>query len=930
MIRICTLAFCIFTLNFISYGQTSGVKGIIVNAGNGLGIEGAIVSIQDEAARTPSNITGFFVINSATPGDKKLFITAEGFQDLYIDVTIPADQVVEIGEIKLTRKAASDLDDLSLLPTISLESTDSDIEGGGDADISSMLTASRDVFVATASFTFGPARFRIRGYNPEYTTLNLNGIAFNDMETGVPYFWQLGGLNDVLRARDINIGVAPVSYDFGDIGGVSNIDLRPSRQWKESRVSYALSNRSYQHRIMYTTNTGMMKNGWAFSFSGSRRWAQEAYNPGTFFDGWSYFLGAEKKINDRHSLSLVAFGAPTVRGGTSPVVQEMYDLAGTNYYNPNWGYQDGEKRNSRVSSAHLPMAILRHDFQINRRSNLVTAVSYQTGRNGFGALSWDNTNDPRPDYYQKLPSFQTNPETRDQLADALRNDENLRQLNWDYFYDVNRNNIVTVENAGGIPGNNVQGKLAKYFLEERRIDNSTLSFTSFYENFITDRFSLNAGVNFKHFTGHNFNSIQDLLGADFYLNEDRFARRDFPNDPSKWENDFNNPRQLLKEGDVFGYDYNTNIRQGGAWLQGTLKLRRWDLFAAANLNHDIYWRTGNVVNGRFPDNSFGDSEKINFTTYGVKGGITYKIDGRQYVYAHAFAGTRPPLYRNVFLSPRTRDQVNPYTQEEGILNGEIGYLFRSPYLKAKATVYYSRFSNQSNIVSYFQDDGVDFDLDGQNDGGGLVNFALNGVERTHTGVELALDYKLSATLSVTGVASLGDFIISNRPTAYITLDNNSAPIADGLLIYAKNFYVSRTPQQAGSIGLNYRSPRFWFLNVNVNYFDKIYLDFNPVRRTEQGILDVTPGSAEWEKILYQEKLPAAFTVDLFGGKSWRIKQNTLLLNVGIGNLLNNQTFATGGYEQLRFNFEDQNPDRFPPKYFYAQGLNYFVNITYRY
>ena len=26
-------------------------------------------------------------------------------------------------------------------------------------------------------------------------------------------------------------------------------------------------------------------------------------------------------------------------------VQELYDLAGTNYYNPYWGYQSGEKRN---------------------------------------------------------------------------------------------------------------------------------------------------------------------------------------------------------------------------------------------------------------------------------------------------------------------------------------------------------------------------------------------------------------------------------------------------------------------------------------------------------------------------------------------------------------------------------------------------------
>jgi len=921
---------CLLFLSLFVQAQDQSISGIIIQKQNGLSLEGVEVRVEGETNRAISKITGYFSLPVRSAGMQTVFFNKPGYRDLQLQIEIKTGENY-LGEIAMEYSDLFEIEDLSLLPTISIDSDDADFaDGSGTQDISSVLTASRDVFVSTASFVFGPARFRIRGYGPEYTGLMINGIPLNDPETGIPFFWQLGGLNDVLRARDINIGINPVSYGFGDVGGISNIDLRPSRQWAQTRVSYALANRAYRHRLMATHNTGMMKNGWAFSFSGSRRWANEGYIPGTFYDAWSYFLGAEKRINEAHSLSLVVYGAPTIRGGAGPAIQELYDIAGTNFYNPNWGWQEGRKRNARVSNAHIPTAILRHDFKISNRASLTTSMSYQFGRNGFGALNWDEAGDPRPDYYQKLPSFVQDPQLAQTLREYMVENPELLQLDWESFYRVNRNNKLTIEDVDGIPGNSVNGNLAKYFLEERRIDNRIFNAVSYYEHFLTDRMTLNTGVSFRHFTGKNFRVMADLLGADFYLNEDRFTRIDFPNDPSKWENNVDNPRQLLKEGDRFGYDYDANIRQGSAWIQLITKLRKVDMFLSVNGSGTSYWRTGNLRNGRFPDNSFGDSEKIGFINYSVKAGITYKIDGRQYLYGNLFTGTRPPIFRNVFISPRTRDQLNPGYQSEQIHSAEFGYIIRTPRLKARASAYYTLFNNQSNIVNYFQDAGVDFDDDGESEGGGLVNFVLNDVNKQHAGIELAVDYNLNARWSLAAVASLGDFIFTNRPNAYITLDNSSEPIADNLTIYAKNFFVSRTPQQAFSLGLNYRSPKFWYLNINFNYYAKNYLDFNPLRRTSQAVIDLEPGNELRNEILFQEKLPDAFTIDVFGGKSWKIKRNFVYLNVGIGNLLNNTNFITSGYEQYRYDFAGQNPNRFPTRYFYAFGFNYFLNLAYRF
>jgi hypothetical protein len=122
----------------------------------------------------------------------------------------------------------------------------------------------------------------------------------------------------------------------------------------------------------------------------------------------------------------------------------------------------------------------------------------------------------------------------------------------------------------------------------------------------------------------------------------------------------------------------------------------------------------------------------------------------------------------------------------------------------------------------------------------------------------------------------------------------------------------------------------------------MWLDFNPIRRTYGAVegLDVNKPTelAVREGILAQTKLDAQYTVDFFGGWSYKLpkkflgfnKSTFLVFNAGVNNLLNNQNIISGGFEQLRFDYADKNINKFPPRLFYAYGLNYFTSITFRF
>ena len=800
---------------------------------------------------------------------------------------------------------------------------------GGTQNVSSVLTAGRDPFYSVMSFNFNAFRFKARGYDGDLNTTYMNGVPMDNLDNGFTPFGLWGGLNDVMRNRDVSLGLRPNTFAFGDIATSSSIDARASKQRKQTQIGYALSNRTYAHRLSFYHGTGTSKKGWTFVFAGSFRGANEGYVPGTYYNGYSYYVGVDKRFGQRHLLSLSVFNAPTESGRQAAATEEMRKISGDNFYNPTWGLQNGKVRNASISRSNQPTFILNDEYRFNNRTTISTSISSTWGKRSTSALDWYNAPDPRPDYYRYLPSYQLGNALQQQVLQAMQNDINKRQVNWQGLYEVNRNSFSIIQNANGIAGITVSGKRSRYIQEERIIDTRRLNFNSVFNTSIGNHTELTGGLSFQAQSNNYYKEVEDLLGGEFYVNLNQFAERDFPSNTTANQNDLITPNRILHKGDRFGYDYDIVIRKSAAWLQGVFKFKKVDFFLAGELSNTKFWRVGHYQSGLFPNDSYGKSSVNNFNNYAVKGGLTYKIDGRNYLYANAAIMSRAPLFDNVYISPRTRDFIQDNTTNEDIQTAEAGYVLNAPKLKVRLTGYFTKIKNQMNVLTFYHDDYRNF-----------VNYAINGIDKLHFGLEFGAEAKIMRNVTLNVAAAVGRYYYDSRQEATVTVDNSAAVLAKDL-IYSQNYRIPGTPQNAYSVGLSYRSPKFWFVSLSANYAGNRWLDFNPIRRTFDAVdgLDITkPNEAALrESILAQQKLDDDYTVDFFGGWSWKLpksfgfkKPTYLVFNLGINNLLNNKNIISGGFEQLRFDYADKNINKFPPKYYYAYGLNYFASVTFRF
>lgn len=789
-----------------------------------------------------------------------------------------------------------------------------------------IINSGTNLYASQVGYLFSPVRFRYRAFSQKYNDIYVNGAPLNDMESGQFRFSLVGGLNQQTRNSDFALPFEGTSFAMPGMAGSSNYNFRPASMATGHRVTLSGSNRNYQLRGMYTYNSGLNAKGWAVSGNLTYRWGNEGFVEGTFYNALSYFLGVQKVFGDKnqHSVSVVTWGNPTERASQGASTDEMYWLANNRQYNPYWGFQNGKKRNSRIVNDFSPSALVTWDWNINDDMKLTTTAFGKYSMYSSSKLSYNNSDNPQPDYYKLMPSsfydvfnpLNSGFRTPQALADwntayewFTASQEN-RQINWDRLYAANR-------------GTNEQGVDAMYYLQAKHIDNLMFNIASTLSTKLDKKSTWNLGFNLGTNKGMHYQTMEDLLGAKMFHNVNNYAIGRYEVNSDAVQYDLNNPNALVKEGDRFAYDYNIYVNKGNVWTNYYRNLRRLQVMVAGRVGGTSIQREGMMRNGLFANSSFGKSKTATFLEGGAKAGLTWNPAAGHTLSLGVGYQWNAPTASVAFSAPEMNNDFALDLKNEKVFSSELAYMFQSPIVRANINAYYSHLGDVSEWENFYFDDINSFSY-----------VSLTGIEKEYYGVEAALDFKVTSAFNVKLIGTLSDAkYINNAKVRYL---NSTQGTYNDDTYMSYGIRENGTPLTVGSVILSYHSGG-WFIDLNGNYYDRIFLDSSPYYRYKS-VLDKNPQENIKDGkyvLMAQSEGHGGFMLDMSIGKSIRLKKGSLSINLMITNLLNNTNIVTGGYEQSRSDYTSSGNERAykfsrNPKKYYAYGTNGMLNIAYKF
>lgn len=978
LIVACATVLCSATL----LAQTGGVKGTVVNRSGRMPVQGAAVTLSlngETVASGNAGTDGKFLFEGLENGIYQMTVKAEGFNDVNVNVTVEGGFVKDLIFVSMvSTQTVKDVDDSSFI--------EFDMDDSGYTDNPAILFGSNDPYNNVAGYGFSAIRFKNRGYNNETQDVYLSGVKMNEAMTGYSPYSLWSGLNEATRSKETTIGNESSDCGVGGYNGVTNILANPAAVRPGWRFSVLTNSALYRLRLMANYASGELDNGLSYAINVSARLGGNDWIKGVYYRSFAYYAGVEKKINDVHRITAYTFAAPGQRGAQNASTQEVYDLMGDNMYNSNWGYQNGKVRNARVRRTFEPVFVMKYTATPSDDLEASATFLYRTGFNGYSALDWYDAADPRPDYYRNLPSYYylEDPDYgRQNLGKSLWANEmwtnrsssyaKYQHIDWDRLYNVNYNS---------------EGGRSKYALEERHVDQNDINLSGNVKWRASSLFTLTGGVDFKWNRTENYKVIKDLLGGQYYVDIDQFAERDFASSEALVQNDLDywlqNGRKAQKVGvgDIYGYDYYAHIRRAGLWANGMFTVGGFTGNIALNAGYDSFWREGLVRKGLFAgldDNgneivvdgktlttydsngkvitSKGKSDVARFFTYRAKLGAAYVFKGGHRISLNAGYFNDAPTFNQSFVSPRTRNTLTPNLTTQKTISTDLSYQFSNNGYNVRVTGFWTKIMDQTDMMSFYDDSQNSF-----------TNFAMTGIDQRHAGIEVGAKIPLPLQgLSLSAVVSWGEYIYTSNPRMTQTIDNSSEVIfdnqevpywkshpiykrvtlEDGTKVFdvdvdgnpivekQQKHYVPSTPQLATHLALNYRTNSYWFFEINGQFYANSYLDMNPLYRTQMAVAgpDGIASPTEIEYMAAQEKFAPVFLLNASAGKSWYFQRKyNFGFSLELKNITNNRNVKTGGYEQTRL-IDGAGADRyyrFDPKYFYMSGINYMLNIYFRF
>ena len=853
---------------------------------------------------------------------RKKFLTA-------VLLTVPALQM-------LAQVSNPELDNEKKQDNASFVFTESQL--GEDEDMTQnviMMNSNSNVYTSNVGYLWSPVRFKFRAYSSQYSDIYMNGVQVNNLENGQFNYSTIGGMNDATRNQDAATPFEVNAFGMSSIGGSSNYDFRASNYAAGNKVTLSGLNRNYTLRAMYTYGTGLTKKGWAFFGTVGYRWANmnTAAVDGTFYNSLGYFLSAQKVINENHSLNLATWGNPTERAQQGASTDEAYWLANDRQYNPYWGYQNGEKRASRVVNNYEPSVLLTWDYKINERMKLTTSAFTKYAKYSSTRLNYNGQN-PAPDYWKNFPSYNydvwSNTGTADEYAaweksrDYWMSSIRHRQIDFDKLYFANQQLNTT-------------GHDAVYWIEAKHNDHLANSLGSPFDWSIDNSTKFQVGLQLANNKGYHYSTMEDLLGGAYFHNVNTYAQGRYASNDSELQYDLNNPNGVVREGDKMRYDYDIISQNAKAWASFVKDKGISHNYLSVKMGATQMWRNGHMLNGFYDpakgwakNASYGKSGKAHFLDGGFKVGSTLNLGKGNSISMGVGYEARAPRASVAFESPEMNNNFVPNLKKEKIFSAELGYALNCSWARLNLTGYYTHTYDGTDWQNFYFDDVNSF-----------TYVSLTGLEKDYYGAELGVTFKVTSNfdINVTGTMAEAKYTSNSRVDYMLSTEGTTKQD----ICYNKGMRESGTPLAAISLGLSYRI-KGWYLDLTGNYYDRIYLSYSPCMRYYETLSKAdyvnNVNGQDVINVPKQAKGNGGFMLDASIGHQFKVAKRPLSVNLMLTNITNNQKICTGGYEQSRSDYSVNSAtgtasDRTykfsnNPKKFYALGINGMLNVNYRF
>lgn len=701
------------------------------------------------------------------------------------------------------------------------------VEKLGNQEFPEILNTTPSVYATKGGGGFGDSKLNIRGFDQKNIAVMVNGVPVNDMENGSVYWSNWAGLSDVTSAMQVQRGLGSSKLAIASVGGTVNILTRAADKKEGGTVSAALGNNGYL-KTLAAYNSGKMANGLSTSFLLSRT-AGSTYADGTKFEGYNYYwaLGYKK---GNHDFQFTITGAPQTHNQRfSYVTLQNYIKYGSDgepniRYNPDWGTLKGEEYSMRVNYYHKPVLSLNWDWNISPSSKLNT-VAYASFGRGAGTASVGSSNG------KSLSAF-TTPEGT-----------------------LNIDGIVA-SNAASTPDKGILIRNASVN------SHNWYGVISSFNHKINDQINFTVGFDGRYYYGYHYQVVTDLLGGSAYRDQGNknlfvpnaqnvlvpgynYASNVFAPKPDwnpfggKINNigdriGFNNDGEALWYGGFGQLEYSNDklsaFIQGAVSQQGFQRIDNFIIDGVSTLNGNNYVGYNNPASGTTPLTApyaaTAANPALNTKTgfknilgYNVKAGLNYNIDEHHNVFGNIGYYSKQPFLNAVY--PNNKNYLNPNLTNEKIFGVELGYGFRSAVFNGNINVYRTswadRLLRKSNGNITLPDTSVY-----------LNTYAnISGITEIHQGVEFDGNARLTKYLSLTAMASIGDWYYKGQATGDVFDETNVAvPGQSSQTLYLDKVKVGSSAQSTYAAGFILEPVKDLKLDASYRYVDRLYANLN--------------------------------------------------------------------------------------------------------